>query len=254
MAKPQTLSSFLFHPFHTPEDMSKNMEFANKYRTFVSQNKIRLIAITEIEEAFYFHFQVPSESNDGKYNYDVVLRFYTDNPELKKTSSLRGYYVQFFSNCPSFMYQYAYIYKREGFLIEALYNKLDADYIDIPPKDENKANKKSYDKSIYYVCRYLNDKKFSLLEKRGINDLKKVTNDQFFRNISDFRAVKMDQYILNEEKKLAKTLQKDKEKTGGLLGKIVPKELRDKVMPKSINRVKSGGRVAKKKAGKSTRR
>lgn len=256
MARFQTLSGFLLSPFGTPEDLTKDMTYASKYRSFVATNSIKLVAVCEIEDSYYYHLHIPSESKDGKYNYDVVIRFFTDKEELKRTNSLRGYFIQFFSNCPSFMYQYAYIYKQEGFLIEALYNKLDADYIDTPPTKSNAKMVKSYDKSIYYACRYLSEKKFTLLEKNGINNLKKVSPDRFFRGISDFKSVKIDTYILGEEKKLAKALEKDKDKTGGKAEKVVSRSLKNKVLSTfgTTPRVKAGGRVAKKGARKSTNR
>ena len=33
-----------------------------------------------------------------RYEYDVVIRFFTTDPTLLSSSSLRGYYIQFFSN------------------------------------------------------------------------------------------------------------------------------------------------------------
>ena len=148
--KYQTLSGFLFSPFHGKEDLQKDTEYNSKYISFISENRIRIVAMCIIEDSYYIHLKVPSESQKQVgYEYDVVIRFFTDNPEVLKHQHLRSYYVQFFSNSPSFMYQYAYLYNQSGYLINALYDKIDAEYINTPPQKTNSSMKMSYDKSIY---------------------------------------------------------------------------------------------------------
>ena len=189
--------------------------------------------------------------------YDVVIRFFTDNPEVAKQNHLRNYFIQFFSNSPSFMYQYAYLYNKEGFLIEALYNKLDPGYIDTPPEKTNKDMVMGYDKSIYFACRFLTDKKFRYLEKGGFGAFKKKTSSNFFREVSDFRSIKLDQQIMSEEKKLSKVLDSKS-----------PKQRKQALPSSGITKKKAGistfkddkkrtiiiKSTGKKKAGKSTRK
>jgi hypothetical protein len=254
-SKYQTLSDFLLSPFNRKEDLTKDTEYATKYRQYVSKNQIRLVSTCEIEESFYLHVKIPSESNNGKYEYDVVIRFFTDKPEVAKAQHLRGYYIQFFSNSPSFMYQYAYLYNKEGYLIEALYNKLDADYIDSPPEKTNKNMVTSYDKSIYFACRFLSEKQFSYLEKHGIIKRKELTPQKFFAGISDFKSVKMDQVLLAEEKKLEKELDKKKGERKFFNKKTSEKSTSDKTKTTSVTYVmkKTGKKkVAKKVAQKTT--
>ena len=206
-SKYQTLSGFLLAPFKNA-NVEKDVTYDSKYRNFVSSNKIRVFAMCEIEDSYFIHVKIPSESQkNNKYEYDVVIRFFTDNPEIKTQGTLANYFVQFFSNSPSFMYQYAYLYNKEGFLIKALYDKLDADYIDVPPEKTNSNMNKSYDKSIYFACRYLSEQKFRYLNKKGHLVSKKVDEKKFFSNISDFKSVKVDQALLSEEKKLSTLLQ-----------------------------------------------
>ena len=82
-SKYQTLSEFLLSPFHKKEDLSKDITYSSKYRQFVQSNKIRIYAICEIEDSYYYHIKIPSESQkNGKYEYDVVIRFFTDNPDV----------------------------------------------------------------------------------------------------------------------------------------------------------------------------
>lgn len=211
--KYQTLSGFLLSPFHGKEQVKKDQIYDAKYRQFVQSNKIKLHAMCIIEDSYYLHVKVPSESQSsaskGQYEYDVVIRFFTDKAEVRNQSHIRGYYIQFFSNSPSFMYQYAYLYNKEGFLIEALYDKIDADYIDTPPEKTNSSMNKSYDKSIYFACRFLSEKRFRYLNKHGVLMTKKVDDSKFFRGISDFKSVKLDQALMAEEKKLGQTLDRE---------------------------------------------
>lgn len=206
--KYQTLSGFLLSPFHNSGNLERDVTYDSKYRSFVSTNKIRVFAMCVIEDSYYIHIKVPSESQkNGAYEYDVVIRFFTDKPEIKSQPNLRSYYIQFFSNSPSFMYQYAYLYNKEGFLIEALYNKLDVDYIDTPPEKTNSSMTKTYDKSIYFACRFLSEKKFRYLDKKGHILSKEVDKSKFFSNISDFKSVKLDQSLMAEEKKLSNLIK-----------------------------------------------
>lgn len=217
-SKYQTISGFLIAPFRDRTNVEKDVTYDSKYRSFILSNKIRIFAMCVIEDSYYIHIKVPSESQkNGNYEYDVVIRFFTDNPETRAQDTLRNYYIQFFSNSPSFMYQYAYLYKKEGFLIEALYNKLDADYIDTPPEKTNKEMKKSYDKSIYFACRFLSDQKFRYLNKKGYLLSKKIDEKKFFSNISDFKSIKLDQSLINEEKKLSDLINQKAPRS--LLGK-----------------------------------
>ena len=85
-----------------------------------------------------------------------------------KENTLKNYYVQFFSNSPSFIYKYAVLYKRNGALIENLYDKLNPEYADTLPETTNKTLEVSFDKSIYFTVRFLLDYRFSYLNKIGM--------------------------------------------------------------------------------------
>lgn len=207
--KYQTLSEFMFAPFGNHESQ-KEIDYRKKYREYSIKNSIRVKAMCIVENSYFLHLKVPSESQkSGKYEYDVVIRFFTDNPKVLLERNLRNYYIQFFSNSPGFMYQYAYVYKQKGFLIEALYNKLDADYVDKPPEKRNSGLDLSYDKTIYFACTYLLSTQFKYLEKHGVLSTKKVDSKKFFSNISDFKSIKIDQSLMAEEKKLNQLI-KDK--------------------------------------------
>lgn len=213
MKKYQTLSQFMIKPLHSRESLTQDTKFDMMYRKLVSKNGIRLVAITEVESAFYYHIKVLSDSQQKKgvdYFYDVVIRFFTDDPTIESQSHLNGYYVQFYSNSPSFIYQYAYLYKQSDFLIQMLYSKLDKETLNNPPTTRNANEKLSYDKSIYCACRFLTNSKTKYLLKNGVTTFKKKNPKEFFKEVQDWQSVRFDQELLNEERKLKKSLDSAK--------------------------------------------
>ena len=214
----QTLSEFLREPFGRSDDMSKIQKFMTGYRE--DKYKIKLNAHTKIGGAYYFHVKIPSKSQKEKnMMYDVVIKFFTNKEKCEKATHIRDYYIQFFSNSPSFIYSYAVLYKKHGFLIDNLYSKLDPRYFDKLPEKTNKDLDLSYDKSIYYACQYLSEHRFKALNKLGIAMGKSLTPEAFFKEIKDFQTVKLEQELFNLEKRELKKLDKeldaqDKMKTG----------------------------------------
>lgn len=263
--KYQTLSEFIRSPFNKRDAMAKNTKYETMYQKFMSENKIRIAGYMEVEDSYYIHVKIPSESNKGEnYEYDVVIRFFTDRIETQAQPSLTSYYIQFFSNSPGFIYQYATLYKREGYLIESLYNKLDPEFMDKMPEKTNNGMELSYDKSIYFACRHLSEMKFRVLNKKGIILQKKKTPDRFMADISDFKSVKFDQDMMNADKQLKRQLEAKRQSE-----KMIQKRVSDshrspssksttKGSPSSITYAvkKTGaGNIKKKKtASKTTKR
>lgn len=206
----QTFEEFLNAPFGKPE--IKSNEFEKKYKDSIAKKRIYIEGNTKVDDNYFLHLKIGSDSNQGQF-YDVVIMFFTDNEELKKGSSLEKYFIKFFSNSPSFIYQYAALYKQNGFLIEMLYEKLDPEYADKLPEKTNKDLKLSYDKSIYAALRYLQDHRATALGKTVLAFNKRKKSEEFFRAIQDFADVKLTQELRNLDKKIDKELdQKKKEK------------------------------------------
>lgn len=212
MAKFQTLDEFLRNPFGKSTDVLKTQKYQLLYNK--NTDRIRLKSYTQIDDSYYFHVIVPSSTNqkDDKVYYDVVIRFFTDKPESLKSSHIRDYYIQFFSNSPGFIYKYAVLYKNHGYLIEFLYNKLDPEYFDKLPEKANSNMDLSFDRSIYFACKYLSERKFRVLNKVGISVGKKLDPDIFFRNISDFKTATFNNELRTLSKKSLSNLDKDLEK------------------------------------------
>lgn len=248
--KGQNIFAFIKKPMGASIDPSTLQSYMSSYTKLNGEKKISVHATCQIEDSYYFHMKVPSESQtvNGKehYFYDVVIRFYSTNENVLNGSTLTLYDVQFYSNSPSFMYTYAYIYKQNDMLIETLYDKLDPDYIDVPPTKTNPSMKRSYDKSIFLACEYLINNEFTYLRKGfRLDHLKRVKPETFFRDISDFQSIKLDQALMNEEKKLRRNItDKNKRKIQRNINKI------QKVFSTNKNE-NTSIRIVKKRNGES---
>lgn len=211
MAEPkfQTLSDFIADPFgrgsaDIPPEWKKNAE------TYILQRKIRIMKILDYKDSFFYNIEVPSESK-ASVHYDVVIQFIPPNNEMKGKDNIRGYYVKFFSNSPSFVYKYAALYDAYGFLIEPLADKLGSNYMQIPEKT-NPNLEMAYDKSIYFASllilknNYFNSFKDSFFV-RHTTDL-----NAFVRGVLEFDTVMTQIETENMKKSVEKSLKKDLEK------------------------------------------
>ena len=203
----QTIEEFLKAPFGNEEP--KNQDFEQKYKKLYTDKRISLVALTQIDDDYLLHLSVGSDTNPTEA-YDVVLLFFTDNETIKKEITFKNYYVKFFSNSPSFIYQYAVLYRQNGFLIDMLYDKMDEKYKDVLPDKVNKDHNLSYDKSIYCACKYVLSKSSAF--NKYLNFTPKKTPDIFFRGIKDFSDVKMISEIRSMDKKINKELEENKKK------------------------------------------
>lgn len=258
MSNYQTLSDFLLLPFGIKSNAQKLIKYEILYK--VEDNKIILNAYTKIDESYYFHVKIPSETQkDGNVFYDVVIRFFTDKPSALSSHHLRDYYIQFFSNSPGFIYNYAVLYKNKGYLIEWMYEKMDPRYFDKLPTKTNPTMELSYDKTIYFACKFLSERKFKVLNKIGISLGKKLSPEKFFKEIKDFQSIRIENALLSLEKKSLKEIKKSLDtsknnKTTASLSTSSDKQkssITRKTPTKSTSLVKS---IVRKTAGKSTRK
>ena len=100
----QTINDFLDKPFGEKEEKSK--DFERKFSELDSNRKIKVVGLTQVEDDYLLHLTIGSKTNPTE-SYDVVLLFFTDDDSIKKEITFKNYYVKFFSNSPSFIYQYA---------------------------------------------------------------------------------------------------------------------------------------------------
>ena len=249
----QTLNEFIHNPFGQP-NKQKYLQYESRYQSFKKNNKIKLVKSLFIDDNYFLHVRVPSESQKGSTHYDVVVQFYTPNKDVRRELTLQHYYVQFFSNSPGFMYKYASLYKLEGYLIEALYNKFQPGMLDVLPDKANKDYELFYDSSIYYACRYLLDNKITYLGKLNLRIFSTRNSTKFFENIQDTESVglmtdiaKLERSIKQEIGKDTKLSQTEEVKLKTSKNRLFGKEIAKKHENKSH-------RVTKKRATKGASR
>jgi len=100
-----------------------------------------------------FHVRVPSE--EYKYNklhYDVLLKIENDPT---RRYSMRN--VRMFSNSPSFVFTYAYVYYHDDLVIDEFASKLPTLSLIQAPEVRNPVESLGYEKSTYIAARYLID-------------------------------------------------------------------------------------------------
>ena len=207
----QTLKDFIEKPFNR-KDFTKQTKYESRYLEYKRNNKIKLGGVLKFEDSFFIHVKVPSESNKKEVYYDVVVQFFTDNDLYKHSTTVKNYYVQFFSNSPGFLYKYAALYKLEGYLIESLADKFEPGILDVLPDKANKNYELAYDSSIYYGCRYIWDNKLNLFSKIYLSMWSRKSAKDYFENIQTFSDVNLSRDISNLEKQLRKEIQSDTKK------------------------------------------
>ena len=244
----QTLSEFIYSPFGFSDEARKR-KLESQYQHMKNKSSFKVVGYTIVDGNYFIRVTIPSDSNP-KQTYDVVVLFFADDSVVKKRTTFSNYFVKFFSNSPSFIYKYAYVYKKNGFMIDFLYDKLDQNFINQAPTKTNANEDMFYDKSIYCACRLLEDDRMGILSKTGIIFRHKKNKDQFFREIQSFENVKLTNELRDVDKKIDKELKENKKITKK--EKIGNKKVGGKVHAKS-NTLGKGNpsviRTVKKKSG-----
>lgn len=131
-----------------------------------------------------FHFEIPSHSTAG-IMYDVIVEFPYSHADLNKGNDLYNFPFKVYSNCPSFIYSYAYIFYQKDLICDWLVSRYDKKTLTTPPKTRNEFGIIFYEKSIffslYYIRKYFNQS-LDLLTKSAkrtsITDIKSRVNSQ----------------------------------------------------------------------------
>lgn len=103
---------------------------------------------------YWIHIKIPSEIVPKLY-YDVVFKFFTDSKVKQLGKSLEYYYIQLFSNDPSFVYNYAYTFQKNGLFIKELSSKMSKKALKMEAKEKNPQNINGYVKSVYFAYLFM---------------------------------------------------------------------------------------------------
>lgn len=186
--------------------------FEHRYELVTKKlkKKIPIAIFRENDMSFYFHILVPSDTRD--MTYDVVIHFFEKTNDPNDTHmSMKDWQVEFFSNCPSFVFTYAYAYNKKKLLIDFLSDKLGSSAINDKPTEKNPELYVMWDKSIFYaIHKIMTDTRFSqryfvkrnALEFNSDNFVSRIRAfDMIMRELSGTSGQKMDSATLTRKLK-----------------------------------------------------
>lgn len=100
-----------------------------------------------------YYVKVPSEDyNNNKICYDVLFLLEYDKSLRRVNRNIKLY-----SNSPSFVFTYCYVYNKHNMLIEKLKSKMPNEALTIAPEIRNPIESFGFEKSTYIAARYLID-------------------------------------------------------------------------------------------------
>lgn len=155
----QTLSEYMNNPAGKGSTVIPNRQlliddYRRRYEKIKEHHKFD-VTIYKIDEDYIFHVLVPSEDKDKDVYYDVVLQFTMHDEDFKNDININRYYVKFFSNSPSFVYSYAYVYNKNGIMVDTLKNKFNHDTLTVEPTTRNPYQIISFEKTVYFACLHI---------------------------------------------------------------------------------------------------
>jgi hypothetical protein len=154
--------------------------------------------------SYICHIMIPSKSLT-ELKYDVILDF--DKSSLTNNdTSINNAIMKVFSNCPSFVFTYAYAFNKQNGLCDWLKNKYNKKVLDKEPVERNRYNIISYEKSIYLACKFI----LSNSNNKLVNIKNKAIPLTNYFHISNLIAT--DEQILERYKILKVKEKEEKEK------------------------------------------
>lgn len=216
---PLTLGQYLENPTGTKYNSFMNLSMVRdtldeRYLRLQKEGtKVELKFYKKDSNTIYVHALVPSESY--KLKYDVVLEVKMDGNLLKNQM------FRVFSNSPSFVYTYAYVFNIHGLLIDELTNKYEKEVLTKQPVQKNYYKVISYEKSLYFAITYLlSEYQYtSDIDKEAKTLKKEKESNVLFNSISTDkekqdeyqRKRKRDQYLKKHDasRAMAELMKKD---------------------------------------------
>ena len=211
MFLPQNLKEYLNNPMGKGSTAITNIKLIksdldSRYEKLLKDNKNKFkTEVYRDGDEYFFHIIIPSESERNN-DYDVVIQFYMGDTNLKYDNFLNRYYVRFFSNCPSFVFTYAYVYNQNDFLVNSLRHKYTDVVLEDNPVIRNPAEIINFEKSVYFAAKYI-DSNRNFKNKMYLKSIEK----QYDANKLN-KQIRTSDKILLEIKKENKRLSEEKQK------------------------------------------
>jgi hypothetical protein len=103
----------------------------------------------KVDKKYILYIKIPSEVVP-KFYYDVLIEF-SEPKDQPIGDSLKNYSVRFFSNDPSFVFTFAYAFKKNRLFLDTFEGKMSKKALKTPAKEKNPYNQVGYVKSLYFA-------------------------------------------------------------------------------------------------------
>ena len=177
------------------------VRYIERYDYVVKKLKkpIEVTSYYENDQSIYLHVIVPSDLR--ACSYDVV--FHVFDPTGKAGGNITKWQFQVFSNCPSNVYTYAYVYEMNQLMIPELKSKLNRKVFAGAPLERNPDLLLRWDKSVFYALHKIMNT-ITLKERFAIKRNSKEFNMGFLK-----RKVRTEDQIMLEyaQGKMQKVLE-----------------------------------------------
>lgn len=107
-----------------------------------------------LQDKYYLaHIKIPSKSSDQLY-YDVVIEIDIDSIP-KNVTVINNSKCRVFSNCPSFVFTYAYVFDKNKDIIPWTKKKYNKKVFESNPVKRNPTELRNYERSLYFAIKYI---------------------------------------------------------------------------------------------------
>ena len=175
----------------------------SRYYDYIKEKEIKCKFFKQLNaNVYYIVMKVPTlKSRDN--SYDIVFQLSDEKSLYSNSTSIVDYDIKVFSNCPSFVYTFAKVYKDNGLFIELLSEKLPKINLTQAPEVRNRYGIVNHDKYLYIAAKYLYESRSTLLNKSTLS-LRCVT----FSKPVLLQSVRTFDQIMNEYQKAERALRR----------------------------------------------
>lgn len=204
------------------------MQYKKKFDNILLREKGKInyrMFTDKARNEYWIYVKIPSEVCKDFY-YDTLVKFSANENVKGAGRDLFKYNVKFYSNDPSFVYTYAYVFIHNDLFIKELATKMSKEALKKAPTEKNPTNSVGYVKSIYFV--------YLLMENRNLNkvnifegqaeplnmhflmdnimpaDQKVTEREEAGRGVSQKKKVVLDDKMANKVKRMAGKALTDK--------------------------------------------
>lgn len=185
--------------------ISNRTMYRNLYQSKLDKILVREAGNIQVKaynvgKKFICYLKIPSEVVP-KFYYDVLIEFRPPKKAITGTS-LKDYYVRFWSNDPSFVFTFTHAFIKNDLFIKEFENKMSKKAVKEKAKEKNPAEQVGYVKSLYFA--------YLIMQKRGFfNKLRYIDR---YSKVALNRSITDADTKISDRQEAAKKLSVDKKK------------------------------------------